>query len=291
MSRLDAFGDVGFWVSRGSVPAGTLSHIAAAVEDAGFGALWLSGGGAPGTFPAVKEALAATRTLPVATGVVNIWVETPEAATEAWQTMEEEFPRRFYLGLGVSHAPFIESKGLGSYTKPLQKMRGYLDALDAQPHPVPPERRLIGALGPKMLELARTRCLGSHPYLVVPENTAAARDALDSAFLAIELGVVLDDDVDRGRATARDFLALYLGFPNYTNNMRRAGFTDEDLADGGSDRLLDALFAVGGTAEVMERIQAHRDAGADHVCLQMIGTAQDLLTHHVSALGPLAAGS
>lgn len=290
MSRLDAFGDVGVWVSRSSVSSEELAAVAAAVEDGGFGALWLSGGGAPGTFDAVVQALDATRQVAVATGVVNIWVESPEAVTAAWWSCQERFPDRFVVGMGVSHAPFVEAKGLGTYSKPLQRTREYLDALDAQPRPVPRERRLLGALGPKMLELARTRTLGSHPYLVVPENTAAARDLLGDAFLAVELGVVLDDDVERGRATAREFLALYLGFPNYTTNMRRAGFSDDDLAGGGSDQLLDALFAIGGPARVAECIQAHRQAGADHVCLQPIGARGGQVLAAVHALTEVTGG-
>jgi probable F420-dependent oxidoreductase len=284
----DAFGAVGIWVSRGSLAPGELAPIAAAVEEAGFGALWISGGGAPGTFDAVDEALAATRRIPVATGVVNIWVESPEAATAAWQACEERFPGRFFLGMGVSHAPFVEAKGLGVYAKPLQKTREYLDALDAQPRAVPPGRRLLGALGPKMLEMARTRSLGSHPYLVVPENTVAAREVLGDAFLAVELGVVLDDDVDRGRATAREFLSLYLGFPNYTNNLRRAGYADDDLTDGGSDRLVNALFAIGGPSAVEERVEAHLGAGADHVCLQVIGPRTKALAETARELRSVA---
>jgi probable F420-dependent oxidoreductase len=150
-------------------------------------------------------------------------------------------------------------------------MRTYLDELDAHATPVPPGRRMIGALGPRMLELATARTRGSVPYLVSPGHTAFAREALgETPLLAPEVGVVLDDDLDRGRATAREALAMYLGMPNYTNNFARFGFGPEHLEGGGSDELVDAVFAVGDVARIRERLDAHVAAGADHVALQVV---------------------
>jgi probable F420-dependent oxidoreductase len=164
------------------------------------------------------------------------------------------------------------------YGKPLSAMRRYLDAMDAAPFvavgPTTPPQRVIAALGPKMLELARTRTAGTHPYLVTPELTAKARDGIGpDGLVASEVGVVLETDPATARGIARAALATYLGLPNYANNWKRQGFTDDDLAGGGSDRLVDALFAWGDEAAVAKRVQEHRDAGADHVCLQVLGAA------------------
>jgi probable F420-dependent oxidoreductase len=158
------------------------------------------------------------------------------------------------------------------YGKPLSKMRSYLDALDAQPAPVPPSERVLAALGPKMLDLARERAAGAHPYFVPVAHTRFARERLGPGpLLAPEQGVVLDDDPAAAKAKAREHVARYLQLPNYTNNLLRHGLTEDDLRDGGSDRLLDAIVVTGGVEAVAERIREHRDAGADHVCLQVLG--------------------
>ena len=192
---------------------------------------------------------------------------------------------RLLCGIGISHRPLIDHVNEpGTYAKPIATMSTYLDGLDAAPTPLAPADRVIAALGPKMLELARTRTAGTHPYLVTPELTAAARAGVGpDGLVASEQGVVLDTDPTTARATARLHLKTYLGLPNYSNNWKRQGFTDDDLADGGSDRLIDALFAWGDETTVAARVRAHHDAGADHVCVQVLtgaghtATAADLL--------------
>ena len=175
------------------------------------------------------------------------------------------------MGIGVSHAPLIDLAEAGRYTKPLGAMRTFLDGLDAAPIPVAADDRVLAALGPKMLDLAGARTAGTHPYLVTPEHTAVAREALGpDKLVAPEQAVVLESDPDAARTIARSHLAGYLGLPNYTNNWKRFGFTDDDIADGGSDRLVDAFVAWGGEDVIVDRVRAHRDAGADHVCVQVL---------------------
>jgi probable F420-dependent oxidoreductase len=264
-------GDLGAWVPR-SLPAGELTALAGALEDSGYGTLWISGGGEPGVFGPIEAALGATDRIVVAAGVVNIWMETPASVTDAWHRLEQRHPGRVFVGLGISHAPLVEGAGAGVYERPLARTRGFLDELDAAADPLPPGRRVLGALGPRMLQLAAERTAGTHPYLVPVAGTAAARAGVGPGQLvAPELGVVLDPDLPRARDLAREALARYFRLPNYTNNWRRAGFTDEDIAGGGSDRLIDALVALGDAAAVARRVTEHREAGADHVALQVLG--------------------
>ena len=185
--------------------------------------------------------------------------------------MSAEHGRRFLLGLGVSHAHLVDRIEGAQYERPLARMRAFLDDLDAAEVPVPVDERVIAALGPKALALAGERTAGTHPYLVTPEHTATARAALgDDAIVAPEQGLVLETDPDKARPIAREFLSRYIVAPNYTNNWRRLGFGDDDLADGGSDRLVDALIAWGDEDALAARVQAHRDAGASHVCVQVL---------------------
>jgi probable F420-dependent oxidoreductase len=270
-----AFGALGAWLPR-TTPAEVLAGLAPELEDLGYTTVWISGGREPGVFGAVDTVLRSTRNVTVATGVVNMWAETPESVTTAWHRIEAESPGRLFVGLGISHAPLIDKDGPPRYSDPLARSSAFLDGLDAQPSPLPRERRLLGALGPRMLRLARERTLGSHPYLVTADNTAAARGVLGDAFLAPEIGVVLAADRTSSRQLARESLARYFALPNYTRNWLRAGFTDDDLADGGSDRLIDALVAHGDLEAVAGRIAEHRVAGADHVALQVLDPAADL---------------
>ena len=184
----------------------------------------------------------------------------------------ESHGHRFLCGIGVSHRPFIDHVNEpGTYQKPVAKVAEFLDGLDAAATPLARGERCIAALGPKMVELAKTRTSGTHPYLVTPEHTQATREAIGpDALVACEQAVVLDTDPESARATARTHLKTYLGLPNYSNNWKRIGFTDDDLADGGSDRLVDALVAWGDEDAIVARVQAHRDAGADHVCIQAL---------------------
>ncbi len=243
---------------------------AAELETLGFTAVWIPDVGGE-VFAAVRNLLAATDAVTVATGILNLWMHEPEETAGQYATLTGDFGNRFLVGIGVSHSVLIDKEREGTYRHPLARTRAYLDRLDAVPNSVPVDARVLAALGPKMLELARTRAGGAHPYLVTPEHTAMAREALGSGrLLAPEQAVVLETDPGVARTIARAHLANYLGLPNYVNNWRRLGFTDVDIADGGSNRLVDALVAWGDEAAIAGRVQQHRDAGADHVCVQVL---------------------
>ena len=199
-------------------------------------------------------------------------MHTPEETASEHARLVAEHGPRFLCGIGISHRPLIDRvTEPGTYKKPIEKMSEYLDGLDAAPTPLAVEDRVIAALGPKMLELARTRSAGTHPYLVTPELTKAARAGVGpERLVASEQGVVLETDPAKAREIARLHLKTYLGLPNYTNNWKRQGFTDDDIADGGSDRLVDALVVWGDEATIAARLQEQRDAGADHVCIQVL---------------------
>jgi probable F420-dependent oxidoreductase len=258
-------GQIGIWNSglRDEDPraAGEIREAAAELEDLGYGAIWL------GSSPGVRHAaplLAATSRIVVATGILNIWAYDPAEVAVQQAALAEEHPGRFLLGLGASHAALVKD-----YRKPYSAMVDFLDRLDAAGSQ--PADRVLAALGPRMLALSRDRSAGAHPYLITPEHTAKAREILGAApLLAPEVKVVLDTDPERARAAARGHLAIYLGMPNYTGNLTRLGFGEEDFADGGSDRLIDATFAWGDLEVIRERVAAHREAGADHVVLQVV---------------------
>jgi probable F420-dependent oxidoreductase len=219
--------------------------------------------------------LGATERLVAATGIVNIWVEPAADVTGAAARLEEAHPGRTLIGLGISHAPLIGER----YKRPRAAMTEYLDALDAANPAVSSERRALAAIGPRMLDLARERTLGSHTYLMPPAHTALARKALGPGkLLAPAQAVVLETDPDRAREIGRRFLSVYMGLPNYTNNLRRVlGLDDADFANGGSDRLVDATVAWGEEDAIRRRIDEHRAAGADNVCIQVVGGARDEL--------------
>lgn len=243
---------------------GERAEAAAELEELGYGAVWLGGNSSAANAAPLIEA---TSKLTVGTSIQSIWQHEPDAAATAFAELESAHPGRFLLGLGVSHAKRVEQ-----YARPYSALVEHLDGLDASG--VPTDRRLLAALGPKSLRLARDRAAGSIPYLVTPEHTAHAREILGEApLLAPELGVVPETDPDRARALAREFLELYLPLPNYTNNFLRHGFTEDDLLDGGSDRLVDALFAWGDDAAIRAKIDAFFEAGADHVALQVLDGA------------------
>ncbi len=241
------------------------------LEELGYTALWIPDVGGD-LFGAVANLLRATSTATVATGILNVWMHTSEETAAQHAALTAEHGPRFLCGVGISHRPFIDLvKAPGAYQKPVATMAAFLDGLDAAEVPVAEEDRVLAALGPKMLDLARTRAAGTHPYLVTPELTARAREGVGpDGLVASEQGVVLETDRGRAHATARLHLQTYLGLPNYSNNWKRQGFTDDDLADGGSDRLVDALVVWGDEATIAARIQEHRDAGADHVCIQVL---------------------
>ncbi|MPY56407.1 LLM class F420-dependent oxidoreductase [Streptomyces spongiae] len=240
---------------------GELTEAVAELEELGFEAVWLGGSSAVEHAVPLVEA---TERMTVATGIQSIWQYTAADSARQVAELEASHPGRFLLGLGVSHARLTDQ-----YRRPYSSMVGYLDALDTAG--VPAGRRVLAALGPKMLELSRDRAAGSHPYLVTPEHTAQAREILgDGPLLAPELKVVLETDPERARAIAREYLALYLGLPNYTNSFLRLGFTEDDFTDGGSDRLVDAVVAWGDQDRIRAAVDAFHAAGADHVALQVV---------------------
>lgn len=261
------FGRIGIWSSalHPSEPA-DLAAVSAAVSELdalGYGTIWM--GGSP-SLDQVVPVLEATRHSTVATGILSIWDHPAEAVAEQTARLRRDSAGRFVLGLGVSHSGFNPN-----YARPYSAMVEYLDALDAAADPVPASGRVLAALGPKMLKLAADRAWGAHPYLVTAEHTAEARAALGpDALLAPELTVVLDTDIDQARTVARGMLSMYLQLPNYTNNLLRLGFAESDLTDGGSDRLLAALFALGDAGTVRARVDEYVAAGADHLALQVL---------------------
>jgi probable F420-dependent oxidoreductase len=241
-------------------------NVAAELESLGYGTLWSSGGFEPGLAPRFGELLAATDRAVVASGIASIWTTTPADVGQAIADLEKRFDGRFLFGVGASHSMIVQD-----YTRPYARMVDYLDGLDAADPPVPPDRRILAALGPRMLELARERAAGAHPYFVPVEHTAYAREVLGPGpLLAPEVAVVLGTDRDAALERAREYASIYLPLPNYTNNLRRFGFTDDDIEGGGSDRLIEAVIPWGDAATVAERVRAHLDAGADHVCLQVV---------------------
>jgi probable F420-dependent oxidoreductase len=261
------FGPLGAWIPR-NLPE--LLTLTPELERLGYDTVWLAGGVSAGVLEDVEQVLEATESIKVATGIVNIWCETPESITSSYLALEARFPGRTYVGLGVSHAPLVDTMTDQTYARPLAAMREFLDGLD-RIGGLPKDRRLLAALGPKMVALAAERTLGSHPYLVTVENVAAVRSGIGDGIIAAELGVVLDEDLVRARQAGRDALELYFGLPNYTNNwMRSPGLVPADL-EGRSDRLMDEILALGDLRAIAARVGAMRDAGADHICLQVVG--------------------
>ena len=240
--------------------------VAAELESLGYGTLWSSGGFDPGFPPSFDRLLSSTTKIPVASGIISMWTASPADVGPAFAELDAAYPGRFLFGLGASHSAIV-----GDYSRPYSHMVTYLDELDALDTPVPPDRRVLAALGPRMLELAAARTAGAHPYFVPVEHTAYARSILGpKPLLATEVAVVLETDPAVARALAREYASIYLGLPNYTQNLRNFGFGDDDINDGGSDRLVDALFPWGDAATIAARLREHHDAGADHVCVQVV---------------------
>jgi probable F420-dependent oxidoreductase len=269
-------GRIGIWSGLVWRDRDAAKDAAAELDGLGYGALWFPNG--QEIFELARDLLDATSRMVIATGIVNIWTHPAAETAAAHHALTQAHPSRFLLGLGVSHAPVVDRAQPGLYAQPLDRMRQYLDALDAAPNPVPAGARVLAALGPRMLELARDRAAGTHPYLVTPEHTRRAREVVGpDRHVASEQAVVLETDPAQARAIARTHLAGYLRLPNYTNNWLRLGFTAEDVANGGSDRLVDALVAWGTVEQIGERVAAHQQAGADHVCLQVLTGDQTTL--------------
>jgi probable F420-dependent oxidoreductase len=268
-------GRVGVWTfSLELQPAAQAQEAAREIEALGYGAIWIPEALGREALVHASLLLAGTKRIAIATGIANIWARDPMAMAAGQKTLTEAFPDRFLLGIGVSHAPMVGMRG-HAYDKPLSAMRAYLDAMDAAPFlampPTTEPRRVIGALAPKMLRLSAERSWGAHPYFVPPEHTQRAREVLGKGpLLAPEQAVVLERDATTARAIGRAHMAIYLGLPNYVNNLKRLGFTDDDVANGGSDRLVDAIVAWGDEDAIVRRVRAHHDAGADHVCIQAL---------------------
>jgi len=268
-------GRVGIWTfSLDLQPAARAQEAAAEIEALGYGAIWIPEALGREPLTSAGLLLAATTRIVLATGIANIWARDAMAMAAGQKTLTEAYPDRFLLGLGVSHAPLVGMRG-HEYDKPLSAMRRYLDAMDSAPYlasaPTATPIRVIAALAPKMLALAAERSRGSHPYFVPPEHTVLARKLLGQGpWLCPEQAVVLDTDADSARQIARAHMSTYLGLPNYVNNLKRLGFTDQDVADGGSNRLVDAIVAWGNVDSIVRRVRAHQDAGADHVCIQVL---------------------
>jgi probable F420-dependent oxidoreductase len=272
-------GAVGVWSNplRYHPDRAAAADAAAELEELGYGTLWLPdvGGDVLGDVGGILDA---TRDVAVATGILNIWMHPAPVVAAGTADLERRHPDRFLLGLGASHAVVVDAQEAGRYRRPLSAMRAYLDELDAAPEPVPPSRRLLAALGPKMLALSAERSAGAHPYFVTAGYTRDARAALGAdVLLAPEVSVLLDADPASARTTGRRVLADYLALPAYVDNFRRQGFGDDDMADGGSDRMVDALIAWGDDDAIARRVREHLDAGADHVCIQVVGLAQGVL--------------
>ena len=249
---------------------GEATEAAAELEELGYSALWVPDVGGD-VFGVVAGLMAATKTATIATGILNLWMHSATETAQAHARLTALHGDRFLLGIGVSHAPRIDAGEPGRYKKPLAAMASFLDGLDTATPPLAPASRVLAALGPKMLDLARTRAAGVHPYNVTPEHTALAREAVGPSRLVLpEQAVALTTDPDAARTLGRAHLAHYLALPNYTNNLRRLGFGDEDFEAGGSQRLIDALVAWGDVDVIADRVREHRDAGANHVCIQVL---------------------
>ena len=248
-------GRIGIWRRHQPGPG-----IVPELEALGYGTLWL------GSSPSLDDArryLEASEEITIATGILNIWQHDPAVVAAQHLELARAYPGSFLLVIGVGHA-----EATSDYTRPLSAMRAFFDGLEG----VPRDELIAAALGPKMLDLAAERSLGTHPYFTTPDHTRFARERIGpDAVVAPELAVVVEEDAERAREDARAFAATYLGLTNYTSNLLRFGFTERDLEDGGSDRLIDAVIPHGSPEAIAEAVQAHFDAGADHVCLQPLG--------------------
>jgi probable F420-dependent oxidoreductase len=268
-------GKLGVWASLDAMTADHALAFAKRVEKRGYGALWTPESRGRNVLVNAAWLLAGTSSLIVATGIANIYARDALAMANAQRGLNEQSGNRFLLGLGVSHRPLVSDLRGHVYGRPVATMRGYLEAMRAAPYQAPPPsqppRTVLAALGPKMLALSAEMTDGAHPYCVTPEHTAQARRILGAGkLLCPELMVLLETDAAKARAAARAALASYIQLENYANNWRRLGFTDEDLAGGGSNRFVDANIAWGDEDAIRARIQLFWDAGADHVCIQAI---------------------
>jgi probable F420-dependent oxidoreductase len=271
-------GRFGVWLAFRSLEP----ELAAQIESLGYGAVWV-GGSPEAELDWVDPALAQTNSLQLATGIVNIWSAPAPAVAQSFQRIEKAHPGRFLLGIGVGHREHTEE-----YVKPYDALVNYLDELDEAV--VPTSRRVLAALGPRVLKLSAQRSAGAHPYLTTPQHTAKAREAVgNSVFLAPEHKIVLTTDADEARRVGRQTIDHYLGLSNYVNNWLRLGFSEDDVTKPGSDRLVDSVVAYGTPDAIAQRLNEHLEAGADHVAIQVLGgwTPETLLPVLGELAGPL----
>lgn len=281
--RID-IGRIGVWTFQlDLVPASAAADHVSELDELGYGAVWFPEAVGREAFTSAALLLRGGDDIVVATGIASIWGRDPMAAAAAHKTLTEAHPERFLLGLGVSHQPMVEGIRGHDYSRPFSAMRDYLAAMDSAlfmaAQPTTPPRRVLAALGPRMLGLAAEQTDGAFPYFVPPEHTAIARGALgDGPLLAVEQAVVLDTDPTSAREKARSHTRIYTDLPNYRNNLLRLDptLTEDDFTDAGSDRLVDTIVAWGDVDTVLARVQAHLDAGADHVCIQVIDGTTDV---------------
>ena len=274
-------GPVGVWTFA-LERSGVAEELRALAEiwDLGFPVAWIpEGRGSKEILSHAALLLAGTERIAVATGIASIWARDPVAMATGARTLEEGFPGRFVLGIGVSHRTSVDRRGAVRYERPYRRMVEYLDAMEAAPYSVTPPPPLppvvLAALGPRMLRLAAERTAGAHPYFVPVEHTAAAREALGpEPFLGPEQAVVLESDAERARALAREYMSHYLKLENYSHNLIRLGWSEEELAGGASDELVDAIVCWGDSDTIRERVRSHLGAGADHVSLQVLSADQ-----------------
>ncbi len=268
-------GRFGVWVRDPVLPGQAVE-----IEKLGYGAVWV-GGSPAAELSFVEPILAQTRTLRVATGVITTWTAAPGAVAESFHRIDKSYPGRFLLGIGVGHP-----EALTQYRKPIEALNAYLDKLDE--YGVPANRRVIAALGPRVLRLSAKRSAGAHPYLTTPDHTAQARALMGPhAFLAPEHKALLTTDATQAREVGRQTLDMYLGLQNYLNNWKRLGFTDDDLTRPISDRLVDAMIAWGTPDAIAARLHEHLDAGADHVPIRVLTSPDKLLVAVTALAGPL----
>jgi probable F420-dependent oxidoreductase len=291
----ERLGRVGVWTfAFDRLSVSEVRADAAEIESLGYGALWVpEGSSSRDIFAHLSLLLGATERIAVASGIANVTARQPEVMAAGLRTLADAEPDRLVAGIGIGHEYSTESRGF-DWDRPLSRMRAYLDEVDAAksvPCPVEP-RRLLAALGDRMLRLSAERALGAHTYFVPVSHTARARAVLGpEPVLAVEQGVVFGDDPSGSRRIAHDWAREYLELPNYANNLRRLGFSDDDVAGGGSEAVIDATFALGGVDAVAARVREHLEAGADHVCIQVIsGSEDDACMPQIRALAPALVG-
>src|SRR5215471_3413565 len=286
-------GRLGVWVGMDGMSASAAAAFAERVEERGYGALWIPEGRGRNALVHSSWLLCHTKRLVVATGIANIYARDAIAMASGQQALAEQSGGRFLLGVGVSHRPAVEGVRGHVYGKPVATMRAYLQAMREAPYgaPQPAERppTVVAALGPRMMALSGELADGAHPYNTTPEHTAQARRILGPGkLLCPEVWVLLETERVKARSAARRTLSRYLQLENYVNGWRRQGFSDADLAGGGSDRFLDAMVAWGDEGAIRARIQQHWDAGADHVCIQPVSPPDSLDTTAERVLDLLA---